>query len=279
MSNAGPVWTGEVRFNRQWLRQPSLWTRPRLIFVAAHGDLFHPGVTDAQLDEVFGVMALCRRHLFQVLTKRVDRAAEYLDALPARQRAWACDSGLDFVDLPLSNVMIGASVEDQTRADERRPALRRIAELGWRTWVSYEPALGLVDWAGWHFIEFLVSGGEAVQSTACRARPGAALLHRAARDWAETHRVRYHFKQWGDWIDADHWFGRIAETCGTIMRGGARWTPHQPLTFEDAKVVALISGARPVIHCSDGTSMIHVGKRAAGAVLDGREWRDMPRAS
>lgn len=36
-------WTGEVRFNKQWLDQPLRWQKPRRIFVCAHSDLF-PGV-------------------------------------------------------------------------------------------------------------------------------------------------------------------------------------------------------------------------------------------
>ena len=40
-TKAGHVWTGEVRFNEQWIDQPFRWKRPRDIFVCAHGDLFH----------------------------------------------------------------------------------------------------------------------------------------------------------------------------------------------------------------------------------------------
>jgi protein gp37 len=76
-SKAGPVWTGEARFNEGWLDQPLRWTKPRMIFVCAHGDLFHENVPDAWIDRVFAVMALSPRHTFQVLTKR-----------PARMRAW-----------------------------------------------------------------------------------------------------------------------------------------------------------------------------------------------
>lgn len=77
-SKAGPVWNGQVRFNAEWLAQPLRWTRPRMIFVAAHGDLFHDGVTDDQLDQIFAVMALCPQHTFQILTKRPERMRAYL---------------------------------------------------------------------------------------------------------------------------------------------------------------------------------------------------------
>ncbi len=68
-SKAGPVWTGEVRFNAQWLLQPLGWSKPRMIFVCAHGDLFHDDVPVEWIDKVFAVMALAPQHTFQVLTK------------------------------------------------------------------------------------------------------------------------------------------------------------------------------------------------------------------
>ncbi|NSZ47957.1 phage Gp37/Gp68 family protein [Agrobacterium vitis] len=77
-SKAGPVWTGEVRFNEQWLTEPLKWKRPRMIFVCAHGDLFAEGVPDEWIDQVFAVMALAPHHTFQVLTKRPERMREYL---------------------------------------------------------------------------------------------------------------------------------------------------------------------------------------------------------
>ena len=76
-SKAGPVWNGQVRFNAEWLTQPLRWTKPRMIFVCAHGDLFHEGVPDDWLDQVFAVMALAHQHTFQVLTKRPERMRAY----------------------------------------------------------------------------------------------------------------------------------------------------------------------------------------------------------
>ena len=78
--NGKHVWTGEVRFNAQWLDQPLRWTKPRMIFVCAHGDLFAEGVPDEWLDQIFAVMALAPQHTFQVLTKRPERMREYLTA-------------------------------------------------------------------------------------------------------------------------------------------------------------------------------------------------------
>lgn len=77
MTKAGPVWNGTVRFNESWLTQPLEWKQPRMIFVCAHGDLFHEDVPDEWIDKVLAVMALSPQHTFQVLTKRSDRMRRY----------------------------------------------------------------------------------------------------------------------------------------------------------------------------------------------------------
>lgn len=180
-TKAGPVWNGQVRFNEAELTKPLAWRRPRKIFVAAHGDLFHEGVTDAQLDKVFAVAALAKHHVFQILTKRADRIRDYLTAPdlmarlgkaidaqrlekyrkgrpatpPARCEAdtgglaYAWGGGMDgrtrdYVrPWPLPNVWLGVSVEDQARADERIPLLLDTPAAV--RWISAEPLLGPVD--------------------------------------------------------------------------------------------------------------------------------------
>ena len=82
MTKTGPVWNGQVRFNQSWLDQPLRWRKPRMIFVCAHGDLFHEDVPDAWIDRVFAVMALAPQHTFQCLTKRAGRMAMYMHGNP-----------------------------------------------------------------------------------------------------------------------------------------------------------------------------------------------------
>ena len=155
-SKAGPVWTGEVRFNADWLTQPLRWRRPRRIFVCAHGDLFAEGVPDEWIDRVFAIMGLAHWHSFQVLTKRPARMREYLtdrcvtDRIGARQRAIDPrasayeNAGMD-APWPLPNVWIGVSVEDQTRADDRIPHL--LATPAAVRFVSAEPLLEPVQFS------------------------------------------------------------------------------------------------------------------------------------
>ena len=175
-TKAGPVWTGEVRFNEQWLTQPLKWKRPRMVFVCAHGDLFHESVPDAWIDRVFAVMALCHQHVLQVLTKRSARMRRYLSdpTTPSRiarvivdmwiagtinpkswGERWPVKSVGDVDDpddlalaaWPLPNVWAGISAEDQRRADERIPDL--LATPAAVRWVSAEPMLGWTDYRKW----------------------------------------------------------------------------------------------------------------------------------
>jgi protein gp37 len=177
-SKAGPVWTGEVRFNEEWLDQPLRWAKPRRIFVCAHGDLFAEGVPDEWIDRIFAVMALCPQHTFQVLTKRAARMRAYLtaeagQAAPSRQCRFLGDLQVairngdtrpdygealenhvlrhgwpiygEAGDWPLPNVWLGVSVEDQARADERIPDL--LATPAAVRFISAEPLLGPINLA------------------------------------------------------------------------------------------------------------------------------------
>lgn len=172
-SKAGPVWNGQVRFNEQCLDQPLKWKRPRRIFVCAHGDLFHESVPDAWIDQVFAVMALAPQHTFQVLTKRAARMRGYLAGLTHERMAAAipCPSNMAMSHaemrhrllgeasnlyrlpegvrppLPLPNVWLGVSAEDQPRADARIPDL--LATPAAVRFVSLEPLLGPVDIRKW----------------------------------------------------------------------------------------------------------------------------------
>ncbi|MCO6386385.1 DUF5131 family protein [Aliihoeflea sp. 40Bstr573] len=87
-SKNGPVWNGKVRLNEESLSDPLRWKRPRLIFVCAHGDLFHESVPDAWIDQVFAIMAITPWHTYQVLTKRAGRMRAYFEETwqrPARE--------------------------------------------------------------------------------------------------------------------------------------------------------------------------------------------------
>lgn len=161
-AKGGPVWTGEARFIQEALDQPLRWRAPRKIFVNSMSDLFHEDLTNEQIAAVFGVMAACQQHTFQVLTKRAERMRAWFDwiarekflrdnpspnfivALHAqcfnRMPCWTVPTGQKW---PLPNVWLGVSVESQKYADERIPLLLKTPAAV--RWVSAEPLLEGVD--------------------------------------------------------------------------------------------------------------------------------------
>lgn len=151
-------WNGNIRLVPEKLAEPLRWRRPRRIFVNSMSDLFHEGVPFEYIAAVFGVMAACPHHTFQVLTKRPERAVKFFDWLHGASAGGsrisallmaAQDVGLSIhlplVYWPLPNVWLGVSVEDQATADARIPLMLQCPAAV--RWVSYEPALGPVDFA------------------------------------------------------------------------------------------------------------------------------------
>ena len=296
-SKAGPVWISDVRFNEESLTLPLQWKRPRKIFVCAHGDLFHDSVPDEWIDRVFAIMTLCPQHTFQVLTKRLPRMREYCSSIQKDCR-WmrmeqvamdlgyeprgVNDCGFDWISNRqfLPNVWLGASIEDQRRADERREPMHALANIGWLTWVSYEPAIGAVDWAGWEFVRWIVSGGESGPG----ARPSLPDWHRSTRDFCAAHRIAFLFKQWGAWgtaavnmgtglpvfrqfPDFQTWVNKAQ----TWVNGGICIDRHgRELKIGADFMRARDEGSFPV------TIMHRVGKKAAGRLLDGIEHNAYP---
>lgn len=277
-TSAGPVWTGEVRLNEDWLDQPLHWKKPRRIFVCAHGDLFHEAVPDEWIDRMFAVMALARQHTFQVLTKRPGRAREWM--LNGRSKdvaLWHWKVGPDSPRTwPLGNVWLGVSVEDQATADERIPLLLQTPAAV--RFVSAEPLLGPIGLAR-HFPHvhgmrndrfWVIAGGESGPN----ARPSHPDWFRSLRDQCQAASVPFFFKQWGEWwpvgplySDNDTDEHTAAQDTDPdeyvrdawITQTGIRWQPH------------LDGQPPPATH-----AMHRCGKRAAGRLLDGREWNEYP---
>lgn len=150
-------WTGKVNLVESKLPEPLRWRKPRMVFVNSMSDLFHESVPDEWIAAIFGVMAVSRQHVFQVLTKRPERMREWcqvkrggdtfnlLSCLGAAARALPEHRQL-FSDRlrgeyawPLPNVWLGTSVEGQETAEGRIPAL--LDTPATVRFVSYEPAL------------------------------------------------------------------------------------------------------------------------------------------
>lgn len=180
-----------------------------------------------------------------------------------------------------ANVWIGTTVEDQTRADERIPALLRIPARV--RFLSCEPLLGPVrlppdalggypesdEWARrgpvHPRVDWVICGGESGHG----ARPLHPDWARSLRDQCQAAGVAFFFKQHGEWL-ADN--QRNFTTSGDITWG----LVHQSGAFR----LVLDKGKRDWAQdpaWRDGESgTTKVGKSAAGRLLDGREWNEMP---
>src|ERR1044071_2419150 len=147
----GPRWNGKIRLVSEALDQPLRWRKPQRVFVNSMSDLFHEDVPFWFVDQVFGAMAACPEHVFQILTKRPARMAQYLctDEKPIIERieGWSCNlsnSPCAVVEAwPLPNVWLGISAENQEYFDSRIDALLKTPAAV--RFVSYEPALGPLD--------------------------------------------------------------------------------------------------------------------------------------
>ena len=194
--------------------------------------------------------------------------------------------------LPLPNVWLGVSVEDQARADERIPDL--LATPAVVRFISAEPLLGPVDLKEWLIcpnardglsmdpttgayeccrhcdytglngaLDWVIVGGE--------SGPGARPMHpdwaRSLRDQCAAAGVPFLFKQWGEWrpdlgvYTFDTAKGRAQRTPAFVMKLDG--TVHCFLPEDEPRA--------PVV--------LRVGKKAAGRLLDGVEHNGLPEAN
>lgn len=157
------------------LTEPMKIKKPTKFFVNSMSDLFHEQMPDEYLDMVFDVIRNTPRHIYQILTKRDKRMAEYFTK----------------VQVP-ANVWLGVSVESGAFVS-RIDSLRKISAK--IRFISFEPLIGPVgelDLAG---IDWAIVGGE----SGINAR-------RIKSEWVEEifaqcreNNVAFFFKQWGTW--------------------------------------------------------------------------------
>lgn len=74
-------WTGQLRLDEAALLKPLRWKKPRLVFVNSMSDLFHERVPDEWMLKVMDVMRRCPQHTLQILTKRPDRMCHFCSRL------------------------------------------------------------------------------------------------------------------------------------------------------------------------------------------------------
>jgi len=184
------------------LTVPLRWKKPRRIFVNSMSDLFHEDVPLWFVVAVFAVMEATPRHIYQILTKRASRMARITlsPQFPALTRKYGIDRLISKGYMSRgphwhSNVILGASIEDQQRADERMGPLCELGEADWHTMVSAEPLLGSVVLPERYLAlgkrAWCIAGGE----SGPKARPSHPGHFRSLRDQCQAAAVPYFLKQ------------------------------------------------------------------------------------
>jgi len=171
------VWNGTVREDYSALAIPRRWRKARKIFVNSMSDLFHEGVSEAFIIEVWRVMRETPHHNYQILTKRPDRMAAILSTA---------------ISDVLPNVWLGTSIEDADavlRIDSLRAVPAAIRFL------SFEPLIGPVGTVDLNGIDWAIVGGESGRSARPIKEEWIDDIHRQCA----RHGTAFFFKQWGTW--------------------------------------------------------------------------------
>ncbi len=163
----------DLRLVPDALELPLRWRRGRLIFVNSMSDLFHEGIPDDYVRQVFAIMTQAPQHQFQVLTKRAERMLELSGRYGVPHNAW-----------------FGVSVENAAHR-WRISVLRRVPARV--RFLSLEPLLGPVGTLGLTGIHWVIVGGESGNG----AREMKPEWVRDIRRQCVRADVPFFFKQWG----------------------------------------------------------------------------------
>ena len=278
------------RTSEDYWKQPLRWNRRaekegvrRRVFCASMADVFDNQPPIAWLADLLDVIRITPALDWLLLTKRpqlivrrLEEAFEYIARgtdradLVAWLYAWLRDTAP-------ANVWLGTTAENQEEADRRIPVLLQVPAT--LHFLSCEPLLGSLDLTPWmhpltrehdglgaSLIGWVICGGESGPS----ARPMSTFWARSLRDQCRFAGVPFFFKQWGEWVDHDqagsHTWQRTRESGGKVygrLSGG-------PLDRIEVEAMCPRFDGVPLL--------VKAGKERSGALLDRREWREVPHA-
>lgn len=234
--------------------------RPRRVFIASMSDVFEErhDLRDPRARLFDALHRLGSRISPLLLTKRPEFMVEEVQRLGLPAAAW-----------------VGVTVEDQRRADERIPWLLRVPAAV--RFLSCEPLLGSIDLgllgtipkdiaprytATYEAIGWVIVGGE----SGPKARPMHPDWVRSLRDQCREAGVPFLFKQWGEWAPGNDEADPDRDVPLDWRQHPDRYRCLRP----DGTLTTGYDG-------SGAEFVIRIGKHAAGRLLDGREWSEVPR--
>jgi len=245
---------------------PLKWKESRRIMVCSLSDFFIEEA-DEWREEVWDIITRCGgaqyiiganypKHIFIIPTKRPERMIECI---------YNGHTGLDRYGYS-PNVWFLVSVENQEMADKRIPELLKLREYG--NWpvlgLSVEPYLSEIDikyylnggpeqdgHGNWiqtfQPLSWVICGGE----SGTNARPCHPGWVRSLRDQCVEVGVPFFFKQWGEYCTPNQ----------MSLDSFNQWKDSILMPLND----------KPL------DKPMRIGKKAAGCLLDGREWREYPK--
>ena len=179
-------WTGEARPVESRLNWPLRIKTPKRIFVNPMADLFHKDIKFSFIRKIFDVMHQAQQHTFQILTKRPVRM---IDIVTKVYNSWAKRSPCMGHYIPLDNVWLGVSVENQGARERVKILIQTEATI---RFVSCEPLLEAVDLSPWlPHLDLVIVGGESGRD----ARPMHEDWVRSLRDQCQQAGVHFFYKQ------------------------------------------------------------------------------------
>lgn len=249
-------WRQPLKWNAQAEAFAEQHGRRQRVFCASLADVFDNAVDPQWRTDLFELILATPNLDWLLLTKRIGNVGNMLPV------------PFDF-DRHYPNVWIGATVVNQAEAD--RDILKLLATPARVRFLSIEPMLGPIHVGAYLSrtnmpglrlmpgfvdslpgVDWVIAGGE--------SGPGARPMHpnwaRILRDQCNAAGVPFFFKQWGEWV---------------------------PVCFDGEGYLEPEAGCDPAVGVSvyrvvtiEHQHFARVGKKAAGRLLDGVEWNEVP---
>lgn len=216
-------------------------------------------------------MSFCSIHVSGERRKMTYEEKEAFDELV--RKAYARHNG-PLMGWP-ANCWIGTTVENQEEADKRIPYLLQIPAPV--RFLSCEPLLDFVEISSYaHGLQLVIAGGESGPN----ARPMHPDWARGLRDQCIKAGVSFFFKQWGEWYTTSYDM-LSKEAAFRQFRSQLEWEQKADTRVRGGQCLS-IDGTicrigKDFMTCKyPVVVMDKVGKKAAGRLLDGIEWNEMP---
>lgn len=213
----------DIRLHEGRFKELKKLKTPSKIFVNSMSDLFHKEVPNEFILQVYQTMAAYPQHTFQILTKRIDRAAEWYKWFEETQLPRAV-KGYFGSEWPLKNVWIGPSVENHM-AETRYESMLKIPAVVHI--LSVEPMIGPLVWLDDYFAAtsrrwlktWVIVGGESGKG----CRPMELKWATDVRNICEKYGAPFFMKQLGGERDHRSQLTDFPDILKVRMFPGDKW--------------------------------------------------------